>query len=241
MGPIGVGAHLAPFLPGHPVVELGHAHAAGVVSAGPWGSPSILPISYIYILLMGAEGLTWATEIAILVANYVAKRLEGHYDLLYSGAHNLVAHECILDTRVFKQSAGIEVEDIAKRLIDFSFHPPTVSFPVAGTLMVEPTESEPKEELDRFIDAMIAIRGEIAAVESGKQPKENNVLTNAPHTLVEVAGNDWDRPYPREQAAFPSAATRERKVWPTVGRVDGAYGDRNLICTCPPIEEYASK
>ena len=182
-----------------------------------------------------------STKLAILNANYIAHRLKVHYPILYTGNKGTVAHECILDTRGFKQSAGIEVEDIAKRLIDFSFHPPTVSFPVAGTLMVEPTESEPKEELDRFIDAMIAIRGEIADVESGKQPKENNVLTNAPHTLVEVAGNAWDRPYPREQAAFPSAATRERKVWPTVGRVDGAYGDRNLICTCPPIEEYASK
>jgi len=239
MGPIGVAAHLAPFLPGHPVVELGHAQAAGTVSAGPWGSPSILPISYIYILLMGAEGLAWATEIAILIANYVAKRLEGQYDLLYSGANGLVAHECILDTRPFKVSAGIEVEDISKRIIDFGFHPPTVSFPVPGTLMIEPTESESKEELDRFIDALLAIREEIRAVESGVADRDNNVLKRAPHTLEQVIADDWDRPYSREQAAFPVAGLRARKSWPTVGRIDSAYGDRNLVCTCPPVEAYA--
>jgi glycine dehydrogenase len=221
------------------VVELGHAQAAGTVSAGPWGSPSILPISYIYILLMGAEGLAWATEIAILVANYVAKRLEGHYDLLYAGANGLVAHECILDTRPFKQSAGIEVEDIAKRIIDFGFHPPTISFPVPGTLMVEPTESESKEELDRFVDALIAIRDEIRAVESGVVDRENNVLKRSPHTLEQVISDGWDRPYSREQAAFPVPGLRARKAWPTVGRIDSAYGDRNLVCTCPPMEAYA--
>ena len=239
MGPIGVAAHLAPFLPGHPVVELGHRQASGTVSAGPWGSPSILPISYIYILLMGAEGLSWATEIAILAANYVAKRLEGQYDLLYAGANGLVAHECILDTRPFKLSAGIEVEDISKRIIDFGFHPPTVSFPVPGTLMIEPTESESKEELDRFVDALLAIREEIRAVESGVADRENNVLKRAPHTLEQVISDSWDRPYSREQAAFPVPGLRARKAWPTVGRIDSAYGDRNLVCTCPPMEAYA--
>jgi glycine dehydrogenase len=241
MGPICCAKHLTPFLPGHPVVKVGGEQNCGTISSAPWGSAGILPISWAYINLLGRDGVTMSTKLAILNANYIAHRLKDHYPILYTGNKGTVAHECILDTRGFKQSAGIEVEDIAKRLIDFSFHPPTVSFPVAGTLMVEPTESEPKEELDRFIDAMIAIRNEIRDIEAGKQPKENNVLTNAPHTLTEVAGNAWDRPYPREQAAFPSPATRERKVWPTVGRVDGAYGDRNLICTCPPIEEYASK
>jgi glycine dehydrogenase len=188
---------------------------------------------------MGPDGLTQATRVAILNANYIAKRLEGHYGLLYAGAHGLIGHECILDTRPFKQSAGVEVEDIAKRLMDYGFHAPTVSFPVAGTLMVEPTESESKEELDRFCDAMIAIREEIREIESGVQPRENNVLTNSPHTLADVTANAWDRPYARERAAFPSQSTREHKVWPTVGRIDGAFGDRNLVCTCPPVESYA--
>jgi glycine dehydrogenase len=239
MGPICCAAHLAPFLPDHPVVELGHIPGSGTVSAAPWGSPSILPISWVYIRMMGGEGLTWATKIAILAANYIARRLEGHYDVLYTGPGGLVAHECILDTRPFKQSAGIEVEDIAKRLIDYGFHPPTVSFPVAGTLMVEPTESEPKSELDRFIDAMIAIRQEIAEVESGAAARDANLLKGAPHTLEQVISDEWSRPYPRERAAFPSQAVRARKSWPTVGRIDGAYGDRNLVCTCPPMEEYA--
>jgi glycine dehydrogenase len=220
-------------------VDLGHHEASGAVSAAPWGSPLILPISWAYIALMGAEGLTEATKIAILNANYIAKRLEGHYGLLYSGAHGLIAHECIIDTRPFKQSAGIEVEDIAKRIIDFGFHPPTVSFPVAGTLMVEPTESESKEELDRFCDAMIAIREEIAEVERGTADRERNLLTGAPHTLAECTADGWDRPYSRERAAFPTRATREHKVWPAVGRVDSAWGDRNLVCTCVGMEEYA--
>jgi glycine dehydrogenase len=241
MGPICCASHLTPFLPGHPVVQVGGPQNCGTISAAPWGSAGILPISWAYINLLGRDGVTLATKIAILNANYIAHRLKDHYPILYTGNKGLVAHECILDTRQFKQSAGVEVEDIAKRLIDFSFHPPTVSFPVAGTLMVEPTESEPKEELDRFIEAMIAIRGEIKAIEDGTQPREGNVLHNAPHTLTEVAGDSWDRPYPREQAAFPSLATRSGKVWPTVGRVDGAYGDRNLVCTCPPVEEYAGK
>ena len=238
MGPIGVGVHLAPFLPNHPVIDLGHAQSSGTVSAGPWGSPSILPISWIYIQLMGGDGLTEATKIAILSANYIARRLAGQYDLLYAGANGLIAHECILDTRVFKTSCGIEVEDIAKRLIDFGFHPPTVSFPVPGTLMVEPTESEPKAELDRFVNALLAIRDEIREVESGTAPREGNVLKRAPHTLEQVAANVWDRPYTREQAAFPDLVLRERKAWPTVARIDNAFGDRNLVCTCPPVSEY---
>jgi glycine dehydrogenase len=187
---------------------------------------------------MGPDGLTDATRIAILNANYIAKRLEGHYSLLYAGRRGLIAHECIIDTRPFKASAGIEVEDIAKRLVDYGFHAPTVSFPVAGTLMIEPTESESKEELDRFCDAMIAIREEIRAIEEGRMPRENNCLSNAPHTLADVTADHWDRPYSREQAAFPTHATREHKVWPAVGRIEGAYGDRNLVCGCPPTESY---
>jgi glycine dehydrogenase len=240
MGPICVAAHLAPFLPGHPVVDLRHGQASGTVSSAPWGSPSILPISYAYIVLMGAEGLTEATKVAILSANYLAKRLEGSFDVLYTAPNGTVAHECIVDMRPFKASAGIEVEDIAKRIIDYGFHPPTVSFPVPGTLMIEPTESEPLSELDRFADALIAIRGEIREIEEGKADRANNVLTNAPHTMQCVIADSWDRPYPRELAAFPSAATREHKSWPTVGRVDGAYGDRHLVCTCPPVESYGS-
>ncbi|HJQ65651.1 MAG TPA: glycine dehydrogenase (aminomethyl-transferring), partial [Gemmatimonadales bacterium] len=206
----------------------------------PWGSASILPISWAYISLMGQEGLVDATKVAILSANYIARRLAGHYELLYAGAHGLIAHECIIDTRPFKQSAGIEVEDIAKRIIDYGFHPPTVSFPVAGTLMIEPTESESKQELDRFCDAMIAIREEIREIEDGRADRENNLLTNAPHTLADLLADEWDRPYSRERAGFPSSATREHKIWPVVGRVDGAYGDRNLVCVCPPIEAYAT-
>ncbi len=237
MGPIGVAAHLGAFLPDHPVVPLGHAESSGTVSAGPWGSPSILPISWTYIQLMGSEGLTFATKVAILSANYIAKRLEGHYDLLYAAPNGLVAHECILDTRPFK-AAGIEVEDIAKRIIDYGFHPPTVSFPVPGTLMVEPTESEPKEELDRFIEALIMIREEIREVETGVASRDDNVLVRAPHTLEQVIADNWARPYAREKAAFPVPAVRARKVWPTVSRIDSAYGDRNLVCTCPPMEAY---
>jgi len=188
---------------------------------------------------MGREGLVEATKMAILNANYVARRLAPHYDVLYTGATGRVAHECIIDTRPFKQSAGIEVEDIAKRIIDYGFHPPTVSFPVAGTLMIEPTESESKEELDRFCDALIAIRAEIREIEEGRQPRGNNLLTNAPHTLEDVIADAWDRPYARERAAFPAVWTRQHKVWPSVGRVDGAYGDRNLVCVCPPVEAYA--
>jgi glycine dehydrogenase len=228
MGPIGVAKHLAPFLPGHPIVDLDHDQACGTISAAPWGSAAILPISWAYIALMGYDGLTEATKIAILNANYIARRLEPHYQVLYTGPHGLVAHECIIDTRPFKATAGVDVEDIAKRIIDYGFHPPTVSFPVAGTLMIEPTESESKEELDRFCDAMIAIR----------EDRENNLLTNAPHTLEQVIADGWSRPYPRERAAYPSRAVREHKVWPTVGRIDSAFGDRNLVCVCPEVAAY---
>jgi len=239
MGPICVAAHLAPFLPDHPVVPLRQEQPCGTVAAAPWGSAWILPISWAYIALMGREGLVEATKVAILNANYLARRLAPHYGVLYTGPHGLVAHECIIDTRPFKQSAGIEVEDIAKRIIDYGFHPPTVSFPVPGTLMVEPTESESKEELDRFCDALIAIREEIREIEQGTQARGNNLLTNAPHTLADVIADAWDRPYSRERAAFPAPWTRAHKVWPAVGRVDGASGDRNLVCVCPPMAAYA--
>jgi glycine dehydrogenase len=239
MGPIGVAAHLAPFLPGHVLAPVGGSRHSGAVSAAPWGSASILPISHLYIELMGSAGLTRATMVAILNANYMAKRLEEHYPVLYKGKNGTVAHECIIDPRAFKASAGIEVEDIAKRLMDYGFHAPTVSFPVAGTLMIEPTESESKAELDRFCDAMIAIREEIRQIELGIADRENNPLKRAPHTLASVLDSAWDRPYTREQAAFPAPWTRERKFWPSVARIESAYGDRNLVCSCPPIEEYA--
>jgi glycine dehydrogenase len=238
MGPIGVAAHLAPYLPGSPVVPLGHEGGVGAVSAAPWGSASILPISYMYIVMMGGAGLTRASEIAILNANYVARRLSAYFPVLYTGANGLVAHECIIDPRQAKASAGVDVEDIAKRLMDYGFHAPTVSFPVAGTLMIEPTESESRAELDRFCDAMIAIRAEIAAIENGEMDRSDNPLNNAPHTMSSVVATDWNHPYTREQAAFPAPWTRDRKFWPHVGRVESAYGDRNLICVCPPIEEY---
>jgi glycine dehydrogenase len=246
MGPIGVAAHLAPFLPGHsvinpPVIGLADdsAQRIGAVSAAPWGSPSILPISWVYIALMGAAGLTKATQVAILNANYIAKRLEGHYPVLYKGKQGLVAHECIIDLRQFKKTAEIEVDDIAKRLIDYGFHPPTVSWPVAGTMMVEPTESESKQELDRFCDAMIAIREEIREIEAGKADRHNNLLKNAPHTAFSLT-QAWERPYSRQRAVYPTAWTREHKFWASVGRIDQAYGDRNLICTCLPMEAYAT-
>ncbi|MDH4143311.1 MAG: aminotransferase class V-fold PLP-dependent enzyme, partial [Chloroflexota bacterium] len=238
MGPICVADHLVPFLPDHPVVDLGRKQSCGTISAGPWGSPSILPISWMYIAMMGGPGLATATKVAILNANYIMKRLAGHYDVLYAGANGMVAHEAIVDTRPFKHSAGVDVEDIAKRLIDYGFHPPTISFPVAGTMMVEPTESESKEELDRFCEALIAIREEIREIERGEADPANNVLKRAPHPLHVVAADDWDRPYGRERAGFPSPATRAHKIWPTVGRIDAAYGDRNLVCACPPIEAY---
>jgi glycine cleavage system P protein (glycine dehydrogenase) len=238
MGPICVADHLAPFLPDHPIVRVGGPQSCGTVAAAPWGSATILPISWAYITLMGWDGLEQATKVAILNANYIAHRLKGQYELLYSGEHGLVAHECIIDTRPFK-AVGIEVEDIAKRIIDYGFHPPTVSFPVPGTLMIEPTESESREELDRFCDAMIAIRDEIREVEEGRADRTDNLLTRAPHTLEQVIADGWTRPYSRERAAFPSPQTRLYKVWPTVGRIDSAFGDRNLVCTCPPMEAYA--
>lgn len=240
MGPIGVAAHLVPFLPQHPVVSVGEDRGIGAVSAAPWGSASILPISWMYIAMMGGDGLTEATKIAILNANYIAKRLEGHYPVLYKGSNGLVAHECILDLREFKKNADIEVDDIAKRLIDYGFHPPTVSWPVAGTVMVEPTESESKAELDRFCDAMIAIRNEIREIEAGTIDRTNNPLKNAPHTVADLTAENWDRPYSREKAIFPDAWTRENKFYPAVGRIDNAYGDRNLVCSCLPMDAYES-
>ena len=239
MGPIAVGAHLAPYLPGHPVVKLHPAHASSAVSAAPWGSSSILLISYGYLRMLGAQGATDATKIAMLNANYLKARLEPHYPVLYSGAHGRVAHELIFDLRPFKQRSGIDEQDVAKRLMDYGFHAPTVSFPVAGTLMVEPTESEPLEELDRFCDAMIAIRHEIQAVIDGRADAKDNVLKNAPHTAQDVTANEWTHPYTREEAAYPVASLRARKFWPAVARIDNPYGDRNLMCACPPIDAYA--
>jgi glycine dehydrogenase len=238
VGPIGVAADLAPFLPGHPVVDCGGSKEI-TVSAAPWGSASILPISYAYIRMMGAEGLTRATQVAILSANYLAKRLEAHFPVLYRGMNAMVAHECILDCRGFQQGGGVMVEDIAKRLQDYGFHAPTMSWPVSGTLMVEPTESEPKAELDRFVDAMVAIRAEIRAVEQGRMDKADNPLKNAPHTAAEIAAESWSHPYTREQAAFPLPFVKAHKYWPPVKRVDNVYGDRNLVCSCAPLEAYA--
>jgi glycine dehydrogenase len=240
MGPIGVAKHLAPFLPGHAVVNQPGRETVGAVSAAPWGSPSILPISYAYIKMMGAEGLANATKVAILNANYIAKRLQEHFPVLYKGANGTVAHECIVDTRVIKATSGVEVEDIAKRLMDYGFHAPTVSFPVAGTLMIEPTESESKDELDRFCDAMISIREEIRAIEQGRADREDNVLKNAPHTMHRVSADSWTHQYTREQAAFPAPWIRESKFWPAVARVESAYGDRNLVCSCPPTDTYVA-
>jgi glycine dehydrogenase len=223
-----------------PAEKNGDAHwhgggAAGNVSAAPFGSASILTISWMYIRMMGADGLTNATEAAILNANYIAKRLDGYCPVLFKGKRGLVAHECILDLRPFK-TAGVEVEDVAKRLMDYGFHAPTVSWPVAGTMMVEPTESESKAELDRFCDALISIHGEIQAIAEGKTDKQNNVLKNAPHTARALVSDNWDRPYSREEAAFPASWTRDFKFWPAVARIDSVYGDRNLFCTCPPVD-----
>ncbi|MBK8323620.1 MAG: aminomethyl-transferring glycine dehydrogenase [Betaproteobacteria bacterium] len=236
VGPVAVAAHLAPFLPGHRYLE-GGAGPVGAVSAAPYGSASILPISWMYIAMMGGEGLKRATQVAILNANYIARRLAPHYPVLYSGPGGLIAHECILDLRPLKETSGITVDDVAKRLMDYGFHAPTMSFPVAGTLMVEPTESEPLAELDRFCEAMIAIREEIRAVEEGRLDREDNPLKHAPHTAAVVMSDGWSRKYPREMAAFPLPSVRENKYWPPVGRADNVYGDRNLFCSCLPVGE----
>ena len=239
MGPIGVKAHLAPYLPGHPSTDGATAHAIGPVSAAPFGSASILTISYIYILMMGGEGLTRATEVAILNANYIAAKLQPHFPVLYRNERGRVAHECIVDPRALKTTSGVTVDDIAKRLIDYGFHAPTMSFPVAGTLMIEPTESESKFEIDRFCDAMIAIRNEIAEIESGRWTVEASPLRHAPHTVHDIADDVWDRAYTRAEGCFPAGVSRSDKYWSPVGRVDNVYGDRNLVCSCPPIEDYA--
>jgi glycine dehydrogenase len=238
MGPIGVVEHLTPFLPGHPHTDTSPT-AVGPVSETPYGSGAILPISYIYIAMMGTAGLKKATQLAILNANYIAQRLDPHFPVLYKGASGLVAHECIIDCRPLKAAVNIDVEDIAKRLMDYGFHAPTMSWPVPGTLMIEPTESESKEELDRFCDAMIAIREEIREIETGEADADNNVLKNAPHTQAIVVSDDWAYPYGREKAAFPAPWSHARKFWPTVSRIDNVAGDRNLICTCDSVETYA--
>jgi glycine dehydrogenase len=248
MGPIGVASHLVPFLPGHfvttiqennPKSKIQNPKSSGAVSAAPWGSASILVISWMYIIMMGADGLTEATKIAILNANYMAKKLESYYPVLYQGKNGLVAHECILDLRSLKKSAQIEIDDVAKRLMDYGFHAPTVSWPVAGTIMVEPTESESKQELDRFCDALIAIREEVAAIESGKMDIHDNLLKNAPHTAESLIVGEWNHPYSREQAAYPASWNKEYKFWPSVGRIDAAFGDRNFVCSCLPMEAYS--
>jgi glycine dehydrogenase len=239
MGPIAVAPHLAPFLPGDPLRGVSGENTRPVVSAAPWGSASILLISYGYLRMLGAAGATDATRVAMLNANYVKARLESYYPVLYAGDHGRVAHELIFDLRPFK-SAGIDEQDVAKRLMDYGFHAPTVSFPVPGTLMVEPTESEPLEELDRFCEAMIAIRSEIESVLQGRVDPSDNVLKNAPHTAEDVCADRWSHPYSREQAAYPVPGLRQRKFWPPVSRIDNPYGDRNLMCSCPGIEEYAT-
>jgi len=238
VGPVAVRGHLARYLPGSAAPGAERETGNGPVAAAPHGSAGILPISWAYIAMMGAGGLRRATQVAILAANYVAKRLSPHYPVLYTGQGGLVAHECIIDLRPITRDTGVTVEDVAKRLIDYGFHAPTMSFPVAGTLMIEPTESEDRAEIDRFIDAMIAIRGEIDRVASGEWPADDNPLVHAPHTAVDVTSDAWKRAYPRELAALPVPALRLRKYWPPVGRIDSVYGDRNVMCTCPPIEAY---
>tara|TARA_Y100000590_G_scaffold412431_1_gene507397 strand:+ start:1 stop:792 length:792 start_codon:yes stop_codon:yes gene_type:complete len=239
MGPIGVKKHLIPFLPGHPIVknEIG-LQDQEAVSAAPWGSASILPISYSYISMMGGEGLKEATQVAILNANYIKKKLDPYFPVLYKGKNGMVAHECIIDIRPFKKELEITEEDVAKRLIDYGFHAPTMSFPVPGTLMIEPTESESKEEIDRFCVAMISIFEEIQKIKNGKFDKLDNPLKNAPHTVEEITSDDWNHKYSRQEAAYPNVYLRANKYWPPVSRIDNVYGDRNLFCICPPIEDY---
>jgi glycine dehydrogenase len=253
VGPVAAKAHLAPFLPGHAMAQQADrrpgssadgtdgrlAHAGGPVSAAPYGSPSILPITWTYVRMMGLEGLTRATEAAVLGANYIASRLRDAFPVLYTGESGLVAHECILDLRPLRETSGVTVDDVAKRLVDYGFHAPTMSFPVAGTLMVEPTESEDLAELDRFVDAMLAIRAEAAAVERGEWPADDNPLVHAPHTAASAISGEWTHPYTREQAVYPVPGISARKYWPPVRRIDQAYGDRNLVCACPPIEAFA--
>jgi glycine dehydrogenase len=245
MGPIGLAAHLEPFMADHAVEATGGADrlnkGQGAVSAAPFGSASILPISWMYIAMMGGDGLKRATEIAILNANYIASRLGEHYPVLYTGSQGRVAHECILDIRQIKAATGVSEVDIAKRLMDYGFHAPTMSFPVPGTLMIEPTESESKAELDRFCDAMIAIREEIRAIEQGKADRIDNVLKHAPHTAMAVSSDQWPHKYSRQEAAFPAGGPwlKDYKFWPHVGRIDNPYGDRNLTCVCPPMDEYS--
>jgi glycine dehydrogenase len=239
IGPIGVKAHLAEYLPSHPLAHLGHRSGIGPISAAPYGSAGILAISWAYLRLMGPEGLSYATRVAIVNANYIASRLAAYFPILYKGQKGFVAHECIIDLRQFKKSAGIEVEDVAKRLIDYGFHAPTMSWPVPGTMMIEPTESESKAELDRFCDAMIAIYGEIRAIETGEADKEDNALKRAPHTAQDLLAENWERGYSRQSAAYPAVWTKEHKFWPAVGRIDNAYGDRNLFCSCLPVEDFS--
>jgi glycine dehydrogenase len=240
MGPIAVAQHLVNFLPGHPVVKTGGSEAIGPISAAPWGSSSILLIPWAYVRMMGGAGLTRATEVAILNANYIAARLHPHYPVVYRGKQGRVAHECIIDLRPLKKSAGIEAEDVAKRLMDYGFHAPTMSFPIPGTLMIEPTESEPLAELDRFCEAMIAIREEIAEIERGAQPREDNLLKNSPHTAEHLLATEWKHPYPRERAAYPLPWLRSHKFWPPVARLNNVLGDRQFVCSCPPIEAYGT-
>jgi glycine dehydrogenase len=243
MGPIAVAKHLAPYLPSHPVVRVGGEKGIPAIAAAPWGSASILLISYGYMRMLGAEGMTEATRYAILNANYIKARLEAHYDVLYANHNGRVAHELIFDLRPFKHAGGgsVDEQDVAKRLMDYGFHAPTVSFPVPGTMMIEPTESEAKDELDRFCDALIQIRQEIAAVLDGRVDAKDNVLKNAPHPAEAVTADAWPHPYTREQAAYPLPFVRGSKVWPAVARIDNPYGDRNLICSCPPLEEYVEQ
>jgi glycine dehydrogenase len=243
MGPIAVAKHLAPYLPGHPVVKVGGDKGIAAIAAAPWGSASILLISYGYMRMLGPDGMTEATRIAILNANSNKARLQDHYGVLYANHNGRVAHELIFDLRPFKHAAGasIDEQDVAKRLMDYGFHAPTVSFPVPGTMMVEPTESEAKDELDRFCDALIRIRGEIAAVLEGRADAKDNVLKNAPHPAAALIADDWPHPYSRQEAASPLPFVRTNKIWPAVARIDNPYGDRNLICSCPPMEEYAEE